>query len=145
VPAYVLAVLIALNGDGDCGPDDPDVRAILRLEDQWASALVRRDSATFQRLLAAGFIYSEDDRTMTRDVVLREIVAGSDTVQAARNEEMKVHCFGSTAIVTGWLIVAGRGSGGAFERRYRYTDIWMLRDGRWQIVAAHDYLAPARH
>ena len=141
--ALGLAVLIALSGVGDCGPNDPDVRAILRLEDQWATALVRRDSSTFQRLLASGFIYSEDDRTMTRDVVLREIVAGSDTVQAAHNEEMKVHCFGSTAIVTGWLIVAGRGSGGAFERRYRYTDIWMLRDGRWQIVAAHDYLKPS--
>src|SRR5688572_14452 len=113
--APVLAVLIALGGVADCGPDDPAVRAILRLEDQWATALVRRDAATFQRLLADGFIYSEDDRTMTRDAVLREIVAGSDTVQAAHNEEMKVHCFGSTAIVTGWLVVRGRGSAGAFE------------------------------
>jgi ketosteroid isomerase-like protein len=141
VTVFVLAVLTALGGASDCGPDDPGVRAVLRLEDQWASALVRRDAATFQRLLADGFIYSEDDRTMTRDAVLREIVSGSDTVQAARNEEMKVHCFGTTAIVTGWLIVQGRGAAGGFERRYRYTDIWMLRDGRWQIIAAHDYLA----
>jgi hypothetical protein len=142
VNAFVL-VLLALGTAGDCGPNDPDVRAILGLEDQWASALVRRDSVTFQRLLAAGFIYSEDDRTMTRDAVLREIVAGTDTARAARNEEMKVHCFGTTAIVTGWLVVQGRGANGAFARRYRYTDIWMLRDGRWQIIAAHDYLKPA--
>lgn len=139
-----VAIAIALGGAGDCGPNDPDVRAILRLEDQWASALVRRDSATFQRLLADGFIYSEDDRTTSRDAVLHEIVAGADTVQQAHNEDMKVHCYGTTAIVTGWLVVGGRGAGGPFQRRYRYTDIWMLRDGRWQIIAAHDYLAPPR-
>ena len=141
--APVLALLIALSG-GDCGANDPDVRAILRLEDQWATALMRRDTAAFQQLLAKDFIYSEDDRTMTREAVLREIGTGSDTVQKAHNEDMKVHCYGTTAIVTGWLVVRGRGAGGPFDRRYRYTDIWMLRDGRWQIIAAHDYLAPAR-
>ena len=31
---------------------------------------------------------------------------------------------------------------GAFERRYRFTDTWVKRGGRWQIVAAQDYVAP---
>ena len=138
-----LLALVGCAGPGDCGPQDPDVRAILALEDDWAKALVRRDTATFHRLLAEGFVYSEDDRTMSRDAVLREIVAGTDTVQAAQNQGMQVHCFGTTAIVTGWLVVRGRGASGTFDRRYRFSDVWMRRDGRWQIVAAHDYLAPA--
>ena len=116
-------------------------RALVRLEDQWAAALVRRDGATFRRLLAPGFIYTEDDRVMTRDELLREITSGTDTVTFAANEEMRVHAFGpSTAVVTGWLIVRGRGKDGAFDRRFRYTDTWVRREGRWQIVAAHDYL-----
>ena len=65
------------------------------------------------------------------------------TVTDARNEGMEVHRFGSsTAIVTGWLVMRGRGPGGPFDRRYRFTDSWVRTGGRWRIVAAQDYLAP---
>src|SRR5712664_2551208 len=40
------------------------------------------------------------------------------------------------------LVVRGRGANGAFDRRYRFTDTWVKRAGRWQIVAAQDYVAP---
>jgi ketosteroid isomerase-like protein len=119
-----------------------DSAALVTLEDDWARALVRRDTVVFQRLLAPGFVYSENDQTMTRDDVLRGVISGPDTVAAAANEDMKVHRFGTTALVTGWLVVRGRGPDGAFERRYRYTDTWMKRGNKWQIVGAHDYLAP---
>ena len=47
-----------------------------------------------------------------------------------------------TAVVTGWLVGCGRGANGAFDRRYRFTDTWGKRAGRWQIVAAQDYVTP---
>jgi hypothetical protein len=37
----------------------------------------------------------------------------------------------------------GRSGGKPFERRYRFTDTWLQRSGRWQIIAAQDYLLPA--
>src|SRR5256885_15438228 len=46
---------------------DPQPRVLLRLEDDWAQALIHRDAAVFRRLLADGFIYTEDDRTVGRD------------------------------------------------------------------------------
>jgi len=80
---------------------------------------------------------------MDRATVLNSVVAGSDTVVAARNESMTVHRYGAvTAVVTGWLVVGGRGANGEFNRRYRFTDTWVKRGGRWQIVAAQDYVAP---
>ncbi len=121
---------------------DTEARVLLRLEDDWALGLTRRDATVFRRLLAGGFVYTEDDRTVGRDAVLHDIVAGPDTVETARNEDMKVHRFGTTAVVTGWLVVCGHGSPGHFSRRYRFTDTWVQRRGRWQIVAAHDYLVP---
>jgi len=133
------AVLLAT-----AAPRDTEPRVLLRLEDEWALALIHRDAAVFGRLLAEGFIYTEDDRTMSRDDVLRDLVAGPDTVQTAHNEDMRVHRFGATAVVTGWLVVGGRGPNGPFDRRYRFTDTWVRRGGGWQIAAAHDYLVPAR-
>lgn len=139
----LVAVLLSAQAPAP-GVQDTEARTLLRLEDEWALGLTRRDAAVFQRLLADGFVYTEDDRTVGRDDVLHDIVAGSDTVETAHNEEMQVHRFGTTAIVTGWLVVAGRGARGPFSRRYRFTDTWVRRGGRWQIVAAHDYLVPAR-
>ena len=122
---------------------DADTRAVLRLEDSWASALVKRDSVVFNRLLAPGFVYTENDQLMDRAAVIRSVVAGPDTVTAAHNDSMVVHRYGSvTAVVTGWLVVQGRNASGAFERRYRFTDTWVKRAGRWQIVAAQDFVAP---
>jgi len=120
----------------------PGAVELTRLEDRWAAGLVKRDETLFQRLLAPKFVYTEDDKLMTRAEVLHEITSGTDTVTAAHNEDMKVHEFGSsTAVVTGWLIVTGRGKSGSFTHRYRFTDTWVKRKGTWQIVAAQDYLA----
>ena len=137
--AMLLAALLMVQAQ------DADARALLRLEDSWASALVKRDSVTFERLLAKGFVYTENDQLMDRAAVIQSVASGSDTVAAAHNEEMQVHRYGPTAaVVTGWLIVSGRGAngGGAFNRRYRFTDTWVKRAGKWQIVAAQDYVAP---
>jgi len=133
--ALLLAVLLVVN------VQDPDTRALLKLEDDWASALVKRDRGKFERLLASGFVYTENDHLMDRATVLNELLAGSDTVIVAHNDSMVVHRYGpTTAVVTGWLIVGGRGANGEFLRRYRFTDTWVKR-GDWQIVAAQDYVA----
>ncbi len=160
--AFVLGTLAGERLPGQMAVSTPDAGAgavyshsrsvqdtqpsvLLRLEDDWALALIHRDAAVFRRLLADGFIYTEDDRTMSRDDVLRDMVAGPDTVKTAHNENMRVHRFGATAVVTGWLVVGGQGPSGPFDRRYRFTDTWVRRDARWQIVAAHDYLVPTTH
>jgi ketosteroid isomerase-like protein len=143
----LLAVLIASTAAAQATPVKKPTFAeiatstVTRLEESWASALVRHDRPTFERLLAPKFVYTEDTTTMDRATALRGILA--DVVTEARNDSMEVHIYGSTAVVTGWLTVKGRDKDGPFEHRYRFTDVWMPRSGSWQIVAAHDYLVPS--
>jgi ketosteroid isomerase-like protein len=150
---WFLAVVLAVTAAGNTAaqtakspaPNPGDRAKLLQLEETWAKALVKRDDAAFRRLLAQGFVYTEDDRLMNRAEVLREIVSGSDTVTAAHNEGMVVHLFGATGVVTGLLHVEGRSKGAAFVRRYRFTDTWVRQPaGAWQIVAAQDYLIPTK-
>lgn len=115
--------------------------APLQLEDQWTTALIRRDAATFERLLAPKFVYTEDAVVMNRGEVIKS-VTGPDRVEWARNEGMRVHDFGDVHVITGVLHLRGRGKSGAFDRRYQFTDTWQRRNGRWQIIAAQDYLIP---
>ena len=150
-----LAVLLVLVALSDL-PAQPKPKAaakgatpeevLLRNEDGWAAALVKRDAAYFNRMLAPGFVYTEDAKLMTRADVLRDATSGTDTVTAARNEDMVVHQAGPvTAVVTGILVVEGRSAGKRFVHRYRFTDTWVKQDdGQWQIVAAQDYLMPAK-
>ena len=113
----------------------------MQLEGQWTTALVNRDARTFERLLANGFVYTEDATIMGRNDVIRS-VSGPDRVEWARNEGMRLHDFGDVQVITGVLHLRGRGKQGPFDRRYQFTDTWQRRSGRWQIIAAQDYLIP---
>ena len=137
-------VLLLCFGATRVVAQSPVRTVLLKLEDGWANALVRRDSSYFRRTLAAGFVYSEDAKSFTRTEVLNSLLDPADTVREAHNEAMTVHEFGGTAVVTGWLIVQGRNASGSYEHRYRFTDTWMRQAGAWRIVAAHDYLMPQR-
>ena len=117
----------------------PTTLTPIKLEDQWTTAVVKRDAATFEQLLAPGFVYTEDASVMTRGDVIRS-VTGPDHVEWARNEGMKLHDFGDVHVITGVLHLRGRGKSGSFDRRYQFTDTWQRRSGRWQIIAAQDYL-----
>jgi len=116
-------------------------RALIELEDGWARALVGRDTAMFRRHLARNFVYTENADVMGKGDVIKG-VTGADPVTGAGNEGMKVHVDGTTGVVTGILAMGGRGTSGAFDKRYRFTGTWKYLDRRWQIIAAQDYLIP---
>ena len=136
---FVAMVWVPAGASAQAGPTQ---RQIAALEDGWIQAVIERDAVAFERLLAADFVYTEDDRVYNKKQLIAEITTGSDTVTSGRNEDLTVHVHGMTAIATGWLILIGRGSSGAFERHYRYTDTWLKTGARWRIIAAQDYLKP---
>ena len=117
-------------------------RELERLENEWAQAVVRRDAAAMRRIVAAGWVYSDESGIMKREEGIKAFTGGPDTVTSAGNEQTQVHAYGTTAVVTGILWMRGRGPKGPFHRRYRYTDTWMQLDGRWQCIASQDYLMP---
>jgi len=148
---WVMGVLLCLAlayvaaGQGDRSKPDGGrgpAATVLRLEDDWTKALIRHDMPAMAAILAEGMVYTENDQTSDRESLLRDMATTKEKVTAARNTEMKAHVFGETIVVTGRLTVKGRGPEGDFDRNYRFTDVWMRPKGRWQIVAAQDYLNP---
>jgi len=113
----------------------------MQREEEWTRGLVARDPKAFDRLLAPGFVYTEDAGVMSRDDVIAS-ATGDDTTTWAGNEDMKAHDFGSTQIITGVLHVKGKNKSGPFDRRYAFTDTWQRRDGEWLLIGAQDYVIP---
>jgi len=51
-------------------------------------------------------------------------------------DEMKVRVYGDTAVVTGQSTVKGIFKTQDISGKYRWTDVFVKRDGKWQIVNA---------
>lgn len=116
-------------------------KAVFALEEDWTRALVKLDTAAFKRLTSPDFVYTEDNAVMSQRELLRAIVAG-DRVEWAGNEGMKLHDHFPVAVVTGVLVTKARNKGKPYTNRYRFTDTWLYRNGKWQAIAAQDYLIP---
>jgi ketosteroid isomerase-like protein len=63
--------------------------------------------------------------------------SGRQFEASAENEDMKVTAHGNTAISSYRFVVKFKGQNIDVQRRYRATNVWMKRNGQWQIVAAH--------
>lgn len=116
--------------------------AVFDLENEWTRALVSRDTAAFRRLTAPEFVYTEDNVVMNQNELVLAIATSTDTVTWAGNEEMKLYNHSPAAVVTGVLVVKARSKGKPITNWYRFTDTWLSRDGKWQAIAAQDYLLP---
>jgi ketosteroid isomerase-like protein len=119
-------------------------RELFKLENDWAQAVVKRDARAISRLVAPGWVYSDESGVMNRAEGIRSFTSGPDTVREASNSEMKAIVYPHAAAVIGILQMKGSGPNGPFTRRYRYTDAWARLGGRWQAIASQDYLMPEK-
>ena len=136
-----LFFLFVINHPGKCmlrGNNDSTM--LLQFENSLAKCYVQFDAKTFDKLVAKDFIYSENDQTYSREQVVKQLSATTEKIESAQNEDLHVYLYGSTALITGWLVIKGKNAEGAFERHYRFTDVWMKKKGGWQIIGAHDFI-----
>ncbi len=66
---------------------------------------------------------------------LDSLKSGKLAFTSAVMDQAKVKVFGDTAVVTARSTIKGTDSGKDVSGRYRFTDTWIKRDGRWQCVA----------
>jgi ketosteroid isomerase-like protein len=111
---------------------------ILGLEAKWNEAYKRGDIAAMNLLLADEFIITvEDGRTFSKAGYIAQAGGGTTLVEVSEMSDLKVRIHGNTAVVTGAYHEKGTIKGKPYENRDRFTDVWMLIDGRWQVIASH--------
>jgi hypothetical protein len=62
---------------------------------------------------------------------------GTPVVVGYEKEDIRAIRHGKTAVTSFQFGVTIRSDGKEVVRRYRTTNVWMKRDGDWQIVTAH--------
>jgi uncharacterized protein (TIGR02246 family) len=114
-----------------------DEQTLLQLERNWSEAFVKKDVATLDRILANEFQANWPAFVGNKKQFLGLVKSGVAKAESAVNSELKAFVFGDMAIVHGLATeqssVAGKNTSG----QYRYTDVFVKRDGRWQCVTGY--------
>ena len=112
-----------------------DRRAILRLESEWAAALVARDTAWFDRHVAPDYsTIVAGGRIVPRSEVVA-LVRNSPPARDLRIEQAEVRLLGDTAVATvtqSFTLASGR------PARLRITDVWRRSGKGWVAVHSHE-------
>jgi ketosteroid isomerase-like protein len=114
-----------------------DEKALLQLERDWAEASVKKDVAALDKILANNFQANYDDFVGNKKQILADMKSGRQKVESETNSEMKAFVFGDAAVVNGVVTVKASAGGKDTSGRWRYTDVFAKRDGRWQCVTGY--------
>ena len=113
---------------------------LMQLERDIGAANVRRDKAFFERIEADEFIFTDSAGGLTtkaEDVASLDKPAGEFKLVSYEPDDMKVRVYGNTAVVTGRTLTMLQSKDREVTNRSRFTDVFVKRDGRWQLVAGH--------
>ena len=141
VAVVVAALLVSVAGNAQQGKwaatSDQTAKSLIDMERQWAEQECTH-SAIEQTILA-------DDFQGTTPEGKR--ISKSEAVETSRPEarecrlhDAKVHFFGENiAVVYGSESSIRKASDGRdYTRSLVWTDTWLKRNGKWQVVAAQD-------
>lgn len=124
--------------------EEDDVAKVRSLELKWTESYKQRKIDILSSLLAEGFVITvEDGATYSKSGYITHTADDSVQVKVAELSELKVHLHGNVAVVTGAYHEKGISDGKPYEYRDRLTDVWMKREGNWQVIASH-YSVPVK-
>jgi hypothetical protein len=117
-------------------PDQDVIRQIVDMERQSKEASLRRDSDFSLRTLADDYVaITPLGQITTKAETISARRSGQLRYEAMNITDMVVRVYGDTAVVTARADVKGHQLGEDFSGPYRYTRIWVRRNGQWQIVS----------
>lgn len=132
------------------GKHSEEMKQIEALETKWQAAILSDNTTGVSDLLADSYIGIGPDGTIsTKAEDLQSRTSGQQIINSLDVEDRKIRIFGTTAVVTSKVRVRGMYSGLPLLGEYRYTRVWNLEHGRWQIVSfeanrVHDFTARRR-
>jgi ketosteroid isomerase-like protein len=121
-----------------------DGQELIRLEQEYNDAQVKRDRPTLERLWADDYLYTHSNgAVMNKAQDIADTMSGEMMWSAARVDDTHVRLYGDVGIVTGRLTMVGRSAQYASGPR-RFTDVFVKRKGRWQLVGGQTTMIPGK-
>ena len=137
----IIAMGFCLTAPSRAGAQDSS--KVIAMENLWNRAELNNDAPAVRLLLADYFVMTVAEGTLyNKSQIVASVADKSYRPEALQSSNMVVHSYGTTAVVTGAYYEKGVDKGKPWERRGRFTDTWMILDGRWQCIASHFSVKP---
>jgi hypothetical protein len=144
LPVLLLPCLLACSGVPETRNNDNDIDKLLTLERKWLEAEFALDTAYISSLIDSTFVGISSIHTTTKR---RELNGIYNTMTAMRRdsifldslklEDAIVNFYDNTAVATFIVHSYKKDKGRPIEKRTRFSDVWVLRNGAWKAVASH--------
>jgi hypothetical protein len=112
---------------------------IASIEEHWLHAIESADLAALDSILAEDFVRPAPSAGafITKSELLDYFKSHRTSTPETRHiENLNVTLYGDTAIARGNVVIANPGS--HVISRNLFTDVFVLRNGRWQAVSAQE-------
>jgi hypothetical protein len=111
---------------------------LLRTEVRRFEAMTQNDLDVLEQILADDLIYTHSNAKVdTKSQYLADLRAGVARYNSIKPEDVKVRLYnnGTVGIITGKATVEVTTNGKASTLNLRYTDVYVKRKGKWQMVS----------
>ena len=133
--AVCLTLAQAIAAEEKAGNDE---QIIKQLEQEWADALMKRDQAAIDRITSADWVLTDPKgRLIAKAQAEADLKSGTVKFESIKLDELKVRVYGDTAVVHGLETRKSSYKGKDTSGQYRFTDVFVKRNGRWQAIASH--------
>lgn len=116
-------------------------QALMQLERDIGKANIDSDYAFFDRVEAEEFVFTDAGGGVTnkkQDLEGLKQTPNTDVKLVAYDvDDMNVRLYDKIAVVTGRVTTKRLVKGQTMISQSRFTDVFVWREGRWQIVAGH--------
>ncbi|MES2317002.1 MAG: nuclear transport factor 2 family protein [Pseudomonadota bacterium] len=112
------------------------VGALTRQAHAWDEAIVRKDMPAVAANMATDYRHIRDNGAISDSAGFLAFIASPKLViDPYKVEDLDIRLYGDVALVTGRTRMTGRYDGNAFKSHYRYTDVYVQRDGQWRVTS----------
>ena len=141
---FVLAVLAMAASSaalgqmmGDKSAPKGDVeQQLTKLEQDRAQAAVRGDTAFLEQNTSDDYTFiNARGMLITKAQLLADFKSGQIKLQSSDLDDLHPRVYGDTAVLTGRSTQKGQAYGQDTGGQYRFTRVYVKRNGRWQSVA----------
>jgi ketosteroid isomerase-like protein len=109
---------------------------IRKLEQDWAQATMKDGVAAVDHYEADDILSTDPSGRVTDKAQdKKDLSSGDLKFQSMEVSDLKVRVYGNTAVATGANTLKGTFKGQEISGKYRFTDTWVKRNGKWQVVA----------
>lgn len=139
---------LSMNGQTLKAPPKPPAArvsteaSLKQMERDWGQAQIKKDYDAVDKIIAddwEGIDY--DGKVVGKADYMAHMRSEQSTLISEEIGPMKVRVFGNTAIVTGSDTEKSTDRGKNSSGRYVWTDVFVLRSGKWQVVASQSTTA----